>query len=58
MTSWAIEVHPCVDESTSHNTRLPAPFLASLVTSPNPWSVALFAEDANSAPALRVRPRR
>jgi len=29
---------------TSYNTALPAPFLASLVTSPNPWSVTLFAE--------------
>ena len=28
----------------SHNTGLPAPFLAALVTAPNPWSVTLFAE--------------
>ena len=30
---------------TAHNTGLPAAFLTSFVTSPNPWSVTPFAEE-------------
>jgi len=32
------------EKGTAYNTALPAPLLASLVVSPNPWPVTLFAE--------------